>query len=62
MRLSYTKIAAETGLSISHVSRVMRRQRNPSLRALLLLSKVMKIPTDKLIRKLKMKEVNRWGK
>ena len=62
MRLSYTKIAVETGLSISHVSRVMRRQRTPSLRVLILLSKAMKMPVDRLIRKLKMKGVNRWGR
>jgi transcriptional regulator with XRE-family HTH domain len=50
--LSYTDIANKTGLSISHVSRVLRRKKNPSLHTLLALSKAMDIPTDKLIRKL----------
>lgn len=59
---TYTAISHQTGLSISHVSRILRRERRPSLHALLLLSKVMSIPVDKLIRKLGLRGVDRWGK
>lgn len=56
---SYTKISLHTGISISHISRVLRRKRKPSLHVLLLLAKEMDIPVDKLIRKLKLHGVNR---
>ncbi len=55
----YTIIAKHTGISISHVSRVLRRKRKPSLRVLLLLATEMEIPIDKLIKKLGLHGVNK---
>lgn len=57
---SYSEISKATHISISHVSRVLRKKRKPSLRVLLLLSKEMGIATDVLIKRLGLKGVNRW--
>ena len=60
--MTYTELAKHTGLSISHVSRIMRGDRKPSLYALIRLSKAMKVPVERLIRKLGLKGVERWGR
>lgn len=59
---SFTELANATGLSVSHISRVMRQKRKPSLHALLLLSKAMKMPVERLIKRLGLKGVGKWGK
>ncbi len=57
--LSYTIMSKHTGISVSHISRVLRRKRKPSLRVLLLLAKELGMETDMLIKKLKLHGVNR---
>lgn len=49
---SYSEISRKTGISISHISRVLRKKRKPSWRVLKLLSKEMGIPVEKFIKKL----------
>lgn len=51
--LSYTNIAKTTGLSISHVSRVMRGETEPSLRTLRLIAQARGITADELIKEIK---------
>ena len=50
---SYTEIAKATGLSVSHVSRVMRGIRSPSVRTLSLIALKAGVPMSELIRRLK---------
>ena len=59
MNESYTLMHKHTGISISHISRVLRKKRKPSLRVLLLLAKEMRIETDVLIKRLGLHGVNR---
>lgn len=59
MEKNYSKLARETGLSVSHVSRVMRGLRTPSVRTLLLLSKALGLPIDKMLTMLELNKEKR---
>ncbi len=49
---TYTEIARKTGLSVSHVSRVVRGVRSPSLRSLSLIAGAMGVPMSVLIKRM----------
>ncbi len=55
---SFSWIAKETGLSVSHISRVFRGERTPSLSSLIHIAKAMNITTDKLVTILKKGKTN----
>jgi len=52
-KVSYTEISNRTGISISHISRVMRGKRIPSIRVLALLGWEMGLTLEQMLRKLK---------
>lgn len=51
----YTKISKAAGYSLSHVSRVMRGQRQPTMTCAARLSKAMGLTMDELAARLKIK-------
>jgi transcriptional regulator with XRE-family HTH domain len=57
---SYSEISRTTGYSISHISRIFRGERRPSLKVLLILAKEIDMPVEDLIRKLGMRGVSKW--
>ncbi len=57
---SYSELSRRTGYSVSHFSRIFRGERKPSLKVLLVLAKELEMPVEKLIKKLRLKGVNKW--
>ena len=55
MKPNYSEIARQAGISVSHVSRVLKMERKPSLRILLLLAKTMGLSPESLIKKIRLK-------
>lgn len=59
--MNYSEIARRTGLSVSHVSRVMRKERKPSLGTMFKMAQVMGLSANQMMRKLGVGRRG-WGK
>jgi transcriptional regulator with XRE-family HTH domain len=55
IRFNFTEIHRRTGLSISHISRIFRGERKPSVDALVVIAKAVNLPVESLLRILKIK-------
>ena len=47
--ISLTRLASDAGISLSHLSRILTRQRKPSITVAIRLAKVMGVTLDKLV-------------
>lgn len=52
-KINYSEVARKSGLSVSFISRIMRRERDPSLHSFIQIAKAMGVDPNKMIKILK---------
>jgi len=55
LRFNFSEISRRTGLSVSHISRVFRGERRPSVHSLMQIAKAVNLPLESLLNILKIK-------